>query len=152
LPSANRSQLCVDTNAFTRRQLHSLCSLPVVVCPLTAQAKPATTAQPIQRGAAKGQTKIQGQNLKAAVNESRNPAINGHSVSLSCAPSISPGVTGYNFYQGATKGAESATPLNVPPTSTCSWIDGTVIGTNTYWYTAKAYCPTCSPPRLFKWA
>jgi len=110
-----------------------------------AQAKPATPAKPIQKGAAKNQIKIPGQNLKAAVTGSMNPAINGHSVSLTCTPSTSPGVTGYNFYQGATKGAESATPLNVTPASTCSWIDGTVIGTNTYWYIAKAYCPTCSP-------
>jgi hypothetical protein len=110
-----------------------------------AQVKPPTSARPIQKGAAKGQTKIQGQNLKAAVNGSLNPPINGHSVTLSCTPSISGGVTGYNFYSGATKGAESSTPLNSTPTSTCSWIDGTVIGTNTYWYVAKAYCPTCSP-------
>jgi hypothetical protein len=109
------------------------------------QAKPATPAKPIQKGAAKGQTKVPGQNLKAAITGSANPAINGHSVSLSCTPSISPGVTGYNFYQGATTGAESTIPLNVTPTGTCSWIDGTVIGTNTYWYVAKAYCPTCSP-------
>jgi hypothetical protein len=114
-----------------------------------AQAKPAspksTPSQPPQRGAAKLQTKVAGQNLKATINTSSNPPINGHSVSLTCSASTSPGVTGYNFYSGATKGGESATALNSTPTATCAWIDGTVIGTNTYWYIAKSYCPTCNP-------
>jgi hypothetical protein len=114
-----------------------------------AQAKPAspksTPSQPTQRGAIKSQTKIPGKNLAATVNNSATPSVTGHTVTLSCTASTSAGVTGYNFYQGATKGAESSTPLNSTPASTCSWIDGTVIGTNTYWYVAKAYCPTCNP-------
>ena len=112
-----------------------------------AQAKPTTPepTQPRQSGAVEGQTKVPGKNLEATVGKSGNPLITGHTVNLTCTPSTSAGVTGYNFYQGATKGAESSLPLNSTPTSTCSWIDGTVIGTNTYWYVARAYCPTCNP-------
>lgn len=73
------------------------------------------------------------------------PAFAAHSVLLSCTASTSTGVTGYNFYRGATSGGESNTPLNASPTATCSYTDTSVIATQTYFYVAKAFCPTCNP-------
>jgi fibronectin type 3 domain-containing protein len=70
---------------------------------------------------------------------------NAHSVSLTCTASTSTGVTGYNFYRGTSPGGESSTALNSTPVSTCSYTDTTVAAATTYYYVAKAYCPTCSP-------
>lgn len=68
-----------------------------------------------------------------------------HSVTLSCTASTSSGVTGYNFYRGSASGAESTTPLNASPVSTCGYVDTNVLALTQYFYNAKAFCPTCSP-------
>ena len=110
-----------------------------------ARPEPAQAQQPPQqRGAVPGQAKVPGQNLNATVNPSVNPPVNGHSVTLTCTASTSTGVTGYYCYSGPTSGHESTTALNSSLAATCTWIDGTVIGTNTYWYIAKAFCPACT--------
>jgi hypothetical protein len=111
----------------------------------TAASQAEPSKQVDQKGAVPGQTKVPGENLKAVVGNRLNTASNGHTVTLNCTPSTSPGVTGNNFYRGSTPGGESATPLNATPTGPCTWIDGSVIGTNSYYYTVKAYCPTCNP-------
>lgn len=69
-----------------------------------------------------------------------------HSVSLTCNPPTT-GTTpsGYNFYRGTTAGGESSTPLNSTPVTTCAYTDTTVLALTEYFYTAKSYCPTCSP-------
>jgi hypothetical protein len=68
-----------------------------------------------------------------------------HSVTLTCTASTSTGVTGYYFYRGAAPGQESSTPLNATAVSTCSYVDTTVSAGAHYFYTAEAYCPTCTP-------
>ena len=68
-----------------------------------------------------------------------------HSVTLSCTASTSTGVTGYNFYRGTTAGGESSTPLNAAPVTACGYVDTTVAALTQYFYTAKSFCPTCSP-------
>lgn len=81
----------------------------------------------------------------AQVKAKVNRTLTGHSVTLSCTPSTSTGVTGYNFYRGLVSGQESTTPLNTVPTASCGYVDSTVSALTTYFYTAKAVCPSCSP-------
>ena len=69
----------------------------------------------------------------------------GHSVTLTFAASTSTGVTGYNAYRGTTSGGESATALNSSPFTGTTYVDSGVAALTTYYYTVKAYCPTCSP-------
>jgi len=67
----------------------------------------------------------------------------GHSVAMTCTEST-PNTT-FNWYRGTSPGGESATPLNATPTTACAYTDSSVIGLQTYYYIAKAYCSTCSP-------
>jgi hypothetical protein len=63
-----------------------------------------------------------------------------HSVSLTCTPSTTSGVTGYNFYRATTAGGEAGTPaLNgATPTSGCAFTDTTVVAGQKYFYVAAA--------------
>ena len=69
-----------------------------------------------------------------------------HTAALTCnPPSPLGGITGYYFYRGTVSGQESSTPLNSTPANTCGYTDVGLAALTTYFYTAKSYCPTCSP-------
>ena len=69
-----------------------------------------------------------------------------HSVTLTWTASTTTGVTGYNIYRGTTAGGENyTTPLNSALVTGTTYVDTTVSPLTTYYYTAEAYCPTCTP-------
>lgn len=67
-------------------------------------------------------------------------AQNSHQVTLTCIPSVSPGVTGYNFFRGTVSGGPY-TQLNAAAQPTCSYVDGpatTFTEGASYYYVATA--------------
>lgn len=72
-------------------------------------------------------------------------ASGGHTVTLQGCVDSNPAAS-FNFYRGTVAGQESTTALNPTPLATCSYVDATVLGNTTYYYVAKAYLASASPP------
>lgn len=70
-----------------------------------------------------------------------------HSVTLQGCVDGTPNVS-FNFYRGSSPGGESSVALNPTPLATCNFVDTTVVGNTTYYYVAKAYLATATPPGL----
>jgi len=67
-----------------------------------------------------------------------------HTIAVGGCADTTSGVS-YNFYIGTTAGAESTTPSNPLPLTTCSYTFSGLTGLTTYYMTVKAYLATASP-------
>lgn len=85
--------------------------------------------------------------LTADVDKDVKAGSGTHTVTLQGCVDTTPNV-GFYFYRGTAAGQESATALNATPAATCTFVDVTVIGNTTYYYTAKAYLSTAAAPGL----
>ena len=67
---------------------------------------------------------------------------------LSWAPSVTPGIVGYNIYRGTTSGGESSTPINSSPVNATTYVDSNVTAGLIYYYvlTSVAIGGAQSPP------
>jgi hypothetical protein len=66
------------------------------------------------------------------------PAWAAHTVTLSCTLPADwvAGSSGINFFRGTSAGAETTTPINSTPVTSCAFTDPNVVAGQTYYYTA----------------
>jgi hypothetical protein len=92
------------------------------------------------------QTKKPVQAKKAPAHKALKATAGVHTVTLTWLASAAKGVTGYNVYRGTTAGGENySTPVNSTLVNGLTFTDSTVSAMTQYFYTAKAFCPTCTP-------
>jgi len=65
--------------------------------------------------------------------------VTGHSVILTCTPSTTVGVSGYNFYKSTDGTTFTKTVSN---SATCATVDTVVVSGSTYWYYSTAISPS----------